>query len=180
MDTWQQKLTFFRDSINLRSFDNFILLLLITYDNAVTVTFCTSCLLALNIFKHILDRVDKKAEEHKPFDLYIIEPAPPDKGYKKIEWRRHTKYNSTIIVLYHQYDGYDNYEITYYSDYCCIKQKCGVSEKGELNTDTGELTIYNVTNVDEAFYYYSFWVDENVPDTGKKYEQDLEVFGRWR
>ena len=122
--------------------------------------------------------MDKKAEEHKPFDLYIIEPAPPDKGYKKIEWRRHTKYNSSTIVLCHQYDDYDNYEITYYNEYYYTREKCSVSENGELNTDTGELTIYNATIDDEAFYYYSYWMDENVPDTGKKYEQDLEVYGR--
>ena len=64
----------------------------------------------------------------------------------------------------------------YYNDYCSGASPCDTSSKGELNVDTGELTIYSVNISDEGFYYYYFYGGSS--DTGHKYEIHTEVYGK--
>ena len=79
-------------------------------------------------------------------------------------------------MLYQQlYNGLC--DTTYYNDYCDDGKKCNVSGTGEIK-DNGDLVIYNVTFDDEGFYYYSFHVDEDTPNTGEYYQQYLEVYGK--
>ena len=132
-------------------------------------------------FNLISERHDEKAEEHKAFVLKILGPPPVNRKYKDIRWIKLTEDTSSSIVFYSLFDGQneESYEITYYNDYCDDGGKCSVSSKGEINIKTGELTIYNVTIDDEGYYYYTIWVNENITDTGKEYEQHLEVFGKF-
>ena len=37
--------------------------------------------------------------------------------------------------------------------------------------------MHNITVEDEDYYYYWFWVDEEVRDSGAKYQIILEVYG---
>ena len=39
--------------------------------------------------------------------------------------------------------------------------------------------MYNVTVDDEGKYHYWFVVDDEVPDTGVRYEIDLKVLGKF-
>ena len=56
---------------------------------------------------------------------------------------------------------------------------CYTSSKGELNVNTGELTINSVTISDEGFYYYEFYMGyDGTADTGHKYEIHTEVYGK--
>ena len=132
-------------------------------------------------FNLISERHDEKAEEHKAFVLKVLGPAPMKRKYKEIRWIKLIDDTSSIIVFYRLSDDQaeESYEITYCNDYCDDGGKCTVSNKGEINVKTGELTIYNVTIDDEGYYYYTFWVDENTRMTGDEHEQHLEVFGQF-
>ena len=50
--------------------------------------------------------------------------------------------------------------------------------KGQLNVNTGEFTIHEVTIFDEGFYYYRYYINNGSPDTGHKYEIDMKVYGK--
>ena len=79
------------------------------------------------------------------------------------------------IAFYQQFMT-DNKPV-YFSKYCEGVNQWKVSRKGYLNTYNGELTIQKVSFDDEDNYFYWFWVDHSVPDTGVKYKLNLEVYG---
>ena len=48
-------------------------------------------------------------------------------------------------------------QLSYYNEYCSgISSPCRTSTKGQLNSTTGELTIYQVEMPDAAYYFYDF------------------------
>ena len=50
---------------------------------------------------------------------------------------------------------------------------------GELNIETGELTIYQVNATDEDLYSYRFFAPSSgVPDTGHNYEIQQDFCGK--
>ena len=108
--------------------------------------------------------------------LHLREPAPKGNKYKELRWTKVAGKFTSRIVFYSELD--EGFEIQYYDDYCEGSDKCGQSSKGDIKIETGALIIYNVSFDDEAFYYYTFWVDDDVPDTGNKYEIYLEVYGK--
>ena len=111
--------------------------------------------------------------------LPITEPAIPG-TYEEIWWYRHGKSGSSKrIVLLHPSltEGLPLYS----AEYCSEARPCHRSDKISLNTQTGELTIYNVSLADDDYYSYQFYApkSEGASDTGYKYETFLEVYGRY-
>ena len=98
--------------------------------------------------------------------------------YEEITWYKdQTGRSQYRIVLVHP--GATEGEPLYYNEYCSGTSSCETSSKGELNVDTGELTIYSVNISDEGFYYYDSYMGiDGIPDTGHKYELDLEAHGK--
>ena len=121
------------------------------------------------------DSVFLKAELGTSFKLAFPEPAPKGSKYKEIGWMQGNPTTESRIVFYQQFMT-DNKPL-YFNKYCEELNQCKVSHKGYLNAGTGELIIRNVTFNDEDSYFYWFWVDDTVPDTGVKYKLNLEVYG---
>ena len=69
-------------------------------------------------------------------------------------------------------------EPKYYNEFCSGSSPCNISIKVELNIATGDLTIYNINLSDEGFYYYYFYMEGGIANTGSKYEIDMEVYGK--
>lgn len=67
----------------------------------------------------------------------------------------------------------------YYGDYCSGSNPCETSNKGVLNTTSGQFTIYQTQISDSDYYYYRFF-SPGVPDTGAKYEIYLDVYDKSR
>ena len=84
--------------------------------------------------------------------------------------------NSTSIVVHYK-KVVNGYEISYCNDYCLDSQKCSVSNKGELNTTTGKLTMYSVSFNDEGLYYCLLAMDD---DYLINCEINLNVYGKQR
>ena len=68
----------------------------------------------------------------------------------------------------------------YLDNYCVPPDLyCRTSEKGMLNSTTGELTIFQLDVTDEAYFYYNFATScAGVQDTGDAYEIFLTVNGK--
>ena len=67
----------------------------------------------------------------------------------------------------------------YFNQYCSGSNPCIISHKGELDPNTGDMTITNVKITDEDYYYYYFSTYGLVAkDTGVKYEIKVEVYGK--
>ena len=65
--------------------------------------------------------------------------------------------------------------IYYYNEYCSGSSPCETSDKGELNTTTGGFTIFNAQFTDTDYYYYTFYISAEEPNTGTKYEINLHI-----
>ena len=68
----------------------------------------------------------------------------------------------------------------YFNAYCPGSGFCSASEKGSLNLTTGEFTILSVELSDEGFYYHKFHVNSDNPNTGEKYEYNLDVYAKFK
>ena len=121
------------------------------------------------------DPVELKVKEDEELTLRIPDPKPENKQYKEIGWLKQTGNSPTKIVLFQQ--DFTDKRALYFNEYCQIGETCNDSKKARLNVETGDLTIFHVKLEDEAKYHYWFVVDEEIPDTGVKYEIDLEVYG---
>ena len=109
----------------------------------------------------------------------VLRFTEPGSGgpYEEITWSKDgtgsTDYRIVFLRLI-----YNNGEPRYYNEYCSGSSPCDTSSKGQLDFDTGELTIYKVHPTDSGFYYYEFFIPEGSVDTGHKYEINLEVYGK--
>ena len=128
-----------------------------------------------HIYVYFLDNVYLRAELGASVKLEFPEPAPKRSKYNEIGWMKGNSDTESRIAFYQQFMT-DNKPL-YFGKYCEGLNQCKVSRKGYLNTYTGELTIQRVSFDDEDNYFYWFWVDDSVPDTGVKYKLNLEVYG---
>ena len=99
--------------------------------------------------------------------LEFPEPGTPG-SYEEITWYKGSTSGGDRIVFF--ISG----ALNYYGEYCSGSSPCSTSSKGELNTDTGEFTIYRALPTDADYYYYKFY-SSGTPDTGRKYEIILHV-----
>ena len=105
-------------------------------------------------------------------------PEPGSGGpYTEIDWYKDQTGGSDYRIVF-VHPTATGGEPLYYNEFCSGSSTCETSSKGELNVDTGELTIYSVNISDEGFYYYDFYIDGGTPNTGSKYEIEMEVYGR--
>ena len=108
------------------------------------------------------------------FTLKFTEPGDLD-SYNTMTWYKPNR-GSKIVTLDPKVAGG---RPQYYGDFCTGIEPCYVTDKGQLDTTTGELTLYRVNVTDEGFYYYEFTsFDTRFEDTGIKYEIHLEVYGK--
>ena len=124
---------------------------------------------------HILDPVILKVEEKTEVVLNFTEPGFGGL-YDEITWYKDQTRSSQYRIVFLK-PSVNRGKPQYYNDYCSGASPCNTSSKGELNVDTGELTIYSVATSDEGFYYYEFFIESGTPDTGSKYEIYVDVYG---
>ena len=99
-------------------------------------------------------------------------------SYEEIEWSKGATGSSFTRIVFVR-PAVTAGEPLYYNEYCSGSSPCNLSEKVELNVDTGSITINKVQISDEDFYYYHFYIDGGTADTGHKYEIRLEVHGKY-
>ena len=110
-------------------------------------------------------------------ELVFTEPGS-EGSYEEIKWYKgQTGSSAYRLVFVHSY--VNGGEPKYYNEYCSGSSPCYSSEKVELNVDTGNITINKVQLSDEGYYYYKFYINGGVSDTGHKYEIRLEVHGKY-
>ena len=130
----------------------------------------------IKLINQFIDPVVLKVEEPTEVILNFIEPTS-EGSYEEISWYKDQSGSSNYrIVFFH--DEVTEGKPKYYNEYCATSSPCDTSSKGELNADTGELTIYSVNISDDGFYYYKFYIS-GTPDTGHKYEIDMDVCGEF-
>ena len=126
----------------------------------------------------LIDPVKLSVEEKLEVVLNFTEPGSGG-SYTEITWYK----NQTVgleyrIVFVHP--TATGGEPLYYNEFCSGSSPCETSSKGQLNVDTGNLTICNVTISDEGFYYYYFYMGiGSTTDTGHKYEIDMKIYGNF-
>ena len=111
-------------------------------------------------------------------DAKLSFPQPGSGGpYEEITWYKQGTGSSNyrMVFLHPATEG----KPRYYNDYCSGRSPCVTSSEGELNSNTGTFTIFNVQIHDEGFYYYRFYIGNGSPDTGHKYEITLKVYGEF-
>ena len=113
-------------------------------------------------------------EENTEVVLNFTEPGSGG-SYEDITWYKDQTWSSAYRIVYLLDLGE---QPKYYNEYCSGSSPCDTSSKGELNVDTGELTIYSVAISDEGFYYYYFYINDGSANTGHKYEIHMEVYGK--
>ena len=113
------------------------------------------------------------AEEGKPFIISFTKPAQKGRKYKEIGWMRGDL--KSKILFYQEF--ITNNQPVYFNQYCKTLENCKESSTVHSEIATSDLTINNISSSDEDNYYYWFWVDSNVPDTGIKYMIRLETYG---
>ena len=123
----------------------------------------------------ILDPVILRVEEMAEVVLNFGEPGSGG-PYEEITWSKDGTGSIGRIVFF--YPDLIGGEPLYYNEFCSGSSPCETSSEGELNVDTGELTIHSVTISDEGFYYYYFYIDGGSANTGHKYEIHLELYGK--
>ena len=123
-----------------------------------------------------VDPVMLEVEENTEVVLHFPEPGSGGE-YKEIAWykNRTGSVNYRIVFVHETVTGG---EPLYYNEFCSGSSPCDTSSKVELNVDTGDLTIGNVTISAEGFYYYDFFVVNSTPNTGYKYEIDMRIYGK--
>ena len=122
-----------------------------------------------------LDPVILKAEEMTEVVLNFTEPGSGG-PYEEITWYKDQTGRSQYRIVF-LHSSATGGEPQYYNEFCSGSSPCETSSKGELNVNTGELTIYSVAISDEGFYYYDFYIDGGTADTGHKYEIHTKVSG---
>ena len=106
----------------------------------------------------------------KQVSLEFIEPGSGG-SYDQITWYKGTNRSSKDKIV-----SLAGGKLRYYNDYCSGISPCNTSRKGQLNTTTGELTIYQVESSDVTYYFYNFMGSSH--DTGGKYEINLKIPGK--
>ena len=115
-------------------------------------------------------------EENTKVILNFTEPGSGG-PYEEITWYKDQTGRSQYRIVFLHSDATAG-EPKYYNGFCSGISPCETSTKVELKVDTGELTIYNVNLSDEGFYYYYFYMEGDIANTGSKYEIDMEVYGK--
>ena len=117
-----------------------------------------------------------RAHENESAELVFIEPGT-EGSYEEIIWSKGaTGSSDTRIVFVHQ--SVRQGKPLYYNEYCSSSSPCESTEKGELDLNTGSLTINKVQLSDEDYYYYYFFANNAPVNTGHKYEIQVEVYGK--
>ena len=116
-----------------------------------------------------------KVEENTEVILNFTEPGSGG-PYEEITWYNDQTGSSRyrIVKVHPATEG----EPKYYNEFCSGSSPCNISIKVELNIAIGDLTIYNINLSDEGFYYYYFYMEGGIANTGSKYETDMEVYGK--
>ena len=117
-----------------------------------------------------------RVKEKNKFVLSFTEPGSGG-SYEEITWYKDQTGGSDYRIVF-VHPTATGGEPLYYNEFCSGSSSCEASSKGELNVDTGELTIYSVNISDEGFYYYFFYRSSGTSDTGHKYEINVEVYGK--
>ena len=125
---------------------------------------------------HFKDPVILKVEEKVEIVLNFTEPGSGG-SYDEITWYKDQTGSSEYRIVYLR-PFVNEGKPLYYNEFCSGSSPCETSSKGELNVDTGEMTIYSVNISDEGFYYYFFYRSSGTADTGNKYEIYSEVYGK--
>ena len=93
-----------------------------------------------------------------------------------IRWYKGSRANR--IAFYKE--GLNNDQVLYEGDFCLEGGTCsGTSPKGELDTTTGELTIFSAELSDDDHYFYDFYIEDDIQNTGPSYQIHLVIYGRY-
>ena len=110
------------------------------------------------------------AHKGKSVSLNFTDPGSGG-PYEEIMWYKGTNRRSKDKIV-----SLAGGKLRYYNEYCSGISPCNTSRKVQLNTTTGELTIYRTKLLDAAYYFYDFIGASH--DTGDKYEINLTVSGK--
>ena len=115
------------------------------------------------------DRHNITVEEGEKLILNFSEPGFPA-TYNKIAWF----YCSRSCIISKYEDKFIEPDIYYYGQFCNESDicRCSNSSKGELDENTGSLTMHSIVLTDENFYFY------NYNDTGNNHTIYVEVHGK--
>ena len=91
----------------------------------------------------------------------------------ELTWSKGHDFRAIVLTM-------SNGTVVYLDNYCVPPDLyCRTSEKGMLNSTTGELTIFELDISDEEYFYYNFATScTGVIDTGSAYEIFLTVNGK--
>ena len=117
----------------------------------------------------LIDPVTFRVKEKARVVLNFSEPRPG--VYEEISWNKGKRTGGDYRVVLMNPDIKGGTP-QYYHDYCSGFSPCDTSSKGELDTGTGDLTIYSANISDINLYFYDFYMKGNA-DTGYKYEITL-------
>ena len=125
----------------------------------------TEIFIPLRIFA---DRHNITVEEGEKLILNFSEASFPP-AYDEIEW-----FYCSRSCMIAKYDKVIEPDILYYGHFCNESVNCTCSNfsKGELDKNTGSLTIHSIALNDENFYFY------NYNDTGNNHTIYVEVHGK--
>ena len=127
---------------------------------------------------NVVDPVILNVEENTTAVLSFADPGSVG-SYDEITWYKNQTGGSKYRIVY-VHPSTTGGEPKYNNEYCSGTSPCDTSAKGQLNVDSGEMTIYSVIIRDELFYYYSFHTRGDVKaNTGKKYEFRIKVHGKY-
>ena len=129
------------------------------------------------VFCFIADPILLGVHENERLQVQFAQPGTGG-SYEEITWYKGATGSSQYRIVFF-YPLATGGKPLYYNEYCSGSSPCETSEKGELNLNTGSLTINKVQLSDEDFYYYYFYIDGGSADTGHKYEAQLIVYGKF-
>ena len=129
------------------------------------------------LFCFNVDPVKQQAHENERLQLEFTEPGTGG-SYEEITWYKGATGSADWRIVF-VHSSATGRKPLYYNKYCSGGSPCETSKKGELDLNTGSLTINKVQLSDEDFYYYDFFIDSGSPDTGQKYEVQLIVYGKF-
>ena len=101
--------------------------------------------------------------------------SQPGQGtYEAIRWYKGHRRNRVAFYK----EGLNGGQVLYQGDFCPEEELClESSPKGQMDTATGELTIYSAELSDDDYYFYDFFNYVNT-NTGHDYQIYLVVYSK--